>query len=530
MPIDADEDRRRSSRCSARSDPGRRREHGRGVRDSSLRPDARSPQLAREIERARSTPWSRRCPDLYGRLVGKRITRALLPRRDRRRTACTCATTCSRATWRWTRRPATRSRAGRPGYGDLHAVPDLGDAAARGLARRHRARALRRRIAARRRAGRGRAARRSCSASSRALAERGLHREDGQRARVLPVPRRLRGRAREGLSQISSRRGDYVEDYHVLSSTLRRGRDRRDPRARRRLRRSPSSSARASGGRASTRSTCATREALEMADRHVRLQARREGDRGARGPRRSPSWRSSTTRSPAAACTSTRASGRRRRRAGLRGRRRALRGHARAALGRVPPLPRRAARARARARAAASRPTVNSYKRYRAGTFAPTRHRLELRQPHGRLPRRGPTARRCASSAGSPAPTRIPTSRTRRCWPPASTASSSASSRVRRSRATSTRAPDLPAGPAHAARGAPRVRAEPRSCARVRRRRDGAPAPLRAHRAAPGRARGHRRGARALLRADLSGVDGHRVSPADRHHHLPPRDARAAGR
>ena len=56
-------------------------------------------------------------------------------------------------------------------------------------------------------------------------------------------------------------------------------------------------------------------------------------------------------------------------------------------------------------------PYVNSYKRFTAGTFAPTKAIWSHRQPHRRLPagRRG-QRRRCASSAGSAAPTSTPTS------------------------------------------------------------------------------------------------------------------------
>ena len=56
---------------------------------------------------------------------------------------------------------------------------------------------------------------------------------------------------------------------------------------------------------------------------------------------------------------------------------------------------------------------------------------LGPRQPHLRLPHRRPRRSRGGSSAGSPAPTSTPTSATRRCWPPASTASSRAPTRAR---------------------------------------------------------------------------------------------------
>ena len=149
-------DRRRSSRCSGRWTP------------TMPEPGAGSPRP----RRARARRGRRQHPHRGHRAA--RPVRAARRQADHTRAssstrsptaACTCATTCSRATWRWTRRPATRSRAGRPGYGDLHAVPDLAHAAARGVARGHRDRALRRVRARTARRSRSRRAG-SCSASS----------------------------------------------------------------------------------------------------------------------------------------------------------------------------------------------------------------------------------------------------------------------------------------------------------------------------------------------------------------------------
>ena len=69
-------------------------------------------------------------------------------------------------------------------------------------------------------------------------------------------------------------------------------------------------------------------------------------------------------------------------------------------------------------------PYINSYKRFMAGTFAPTRADLELRQPDGGLSgSAAPIPRPSASNAGSAAPISIPISPSRHCSPPVSTAS-----------------------------------------------------------------------------------------------------------
>ena len=56
-------------------------------------------------------------------------------------------------------------------------------------------------------------------------------------------------------------------------------------------------------------------------------------------------------------------------------------------------------------------PTINSYKRYVDALVGADPPRMELRQSHGRLPRRWQRQRACASNAAFPAPTAIPISR-----------------------------------------------------------------------------------------------------------------------
>ena len=82
-------------------------------------------------------------------------------------------------------------------------------------------------------------------------------------------------------------------------------------------------------------------------------------------------------------------------------------------------------------------PNVNSYKRYAAGSWAPTT--LAWGTTTGRAASgSSATGRRCARRRGSPAPTRTRTSRSRRSSPPGSTGSSASWSCRRRSRATPT--------------------------------------------------------------------------------------------
>jgi glutamine synthetase len=77
-------------------------------------------------------------------------------------------------------------------------------------------------------------------------------------------------------------------------------------------------------------------------------------------------------------------------------------------------------------------PNVNSYKRFVAGTWAPTTRSWGLEN------RTATTRARPGSSTASPAPTRIRTSSPPRCWPAVSTASRTSSNRATRSTATPT--------------------------------------------------------------------------------------------
>ena len=267
----------------------------------------------------------------------------------------------------------------------------------------------------------------------------------------------------------------------------RRGRDRRDPRARRRVGDRRSSSARASGGPGQHEINLRYAEALEMADRHVlyKLAAKEIAARAGRV-------------------------------AHVHGEvRRVARGQQPARAREPVDASRTSRRSRARARSRA-RPCTSSdaFRHFLGGLLAharevallvraqselvqalPRRHvradadRLELRQPHGGLPRGGRGRRRCASSAGSRAPTRIPISSTRRCSPRGSTGIENAIEPGPAFAGDAYAAADLPQVPTHAARGRARVRGERVRATRVRRRRDRPSAPLRAHRAAPGRTR-----------------------------------------
>ena len=150
-------------------------------------------------------------------------------------------------------------------------------------------------------------------------------------------------------------------------------------------------------------------------------------------------------------------------------------------------------------------PTVNSYKRYVDASWAPTRlaWSYDNRTAGFRVVGDGPE--RCGSSAGSPAPTAIRISRSPR-----------RSRRVSTASANRTEPPECFAGDIYAARHLPRVpttpargdrsrsRASEFATRRLRRRRGRALRPL-----LPDRARGvfdggHRLGAAALLRADLT--------------------------
>ena len=171
-------------------------------------------------------------------------------------------------------------------------------------------------------------------------------------------------------------------------------------------------------------------------------------------------------------------------------------------LGRLPLVPRRLDRARA-GRDGVLRADGQLVQALRGRLVGADAARLELRQPHRRLPRRRRRTRACASSAASPAPTAIRTSRSPRRWPPGSTASQPDRAAASASAATSTRHDICRACP-HTLRGRHR---------RVRRKRvrEAAPSATRSSSTTPtssGPRRppsgsGHRLGAAAILRADL---------------------------
>ena len=167
-------------------------------------------------------------PDLYGRLVGKRITGIVLPRRGRRSHGMHVCDYLLACDMEMDPTPGYAFTSWETGYGDLHAVPDL-DAARRRLARRARAIVL-------------------CDAVDRGdapvevaprtilrrqlerAAERGPRAADGERARVLPLrATTTRGAARRATGTCDHepglRRGLPRAVEHV-----RRARDRRDPR------------------------------------------------------------------------------------------------------------------------------------------------------------------------------------------------------------------------------------------------------------------------------------------------------------
>ncbi len=243
---------------------------------------------------------------------------------------------------------------------------------------------------------------------------------------------------------------------------------------------------------------------LEMADRHVIYKQAAKEIAAAAGLRRSRSWRSSTSSSPAAACTCTRACGADGEPA-FAERREPLRGQPGARADRCSAGCSAACSRHARElRAGSSLPTSNSYKRYRAGTFAPTGIAWSVRQPHRRLPhrRRRPVAAR-----------RVPHPRRRRESLPR--LRGHAGRRPRRHRAqaraagrpstaTPTPRPTCPACRARCPKRSPSCETSRLRAPRLRRRRGRAPAALRPHRAGGLRHARERRRARTLLRTDLS--------------------------
>ena len=112
-------------------------------------------------------------------------------------------------------------------------------------------------------------------------------------------------------------------------------------------------------------------------------------------------------------------------------------------------------------------PYVNSYKRFVAGTFAPTKAvwSTDNRTAGYRLVGDG-HARRSASSAGSAAPTSTPTSPTRRRSPPASTGSSASWSSEPEFRGDAYAARRMPRDPEDAARRHRGAAPARRCCAR----------------------------------------------------------------
>ncbi len=106
-----------------------------------------------------------------------------------------------------------------------------------------------------------------------------------------------------------------------------------------------------------------------------------------------------------------------RRRAGVRRGRRALR-----------PLPRRPDRQRSRSSRSSSRPTINSYKRYRGRKLGADDARVGPRQPHVRVPHRRARRLEARRDADSRAATSTRTSPSRRSSRPACTGSRRSSS------------------------------------------------------------------------------------------------------
>ena len=261
----------------------------------------------------------------------------------------------------------------------------------------------------------------------------------GVGARVLPVP---------GLATTRPRRSGYPDltPHSDVDRGLphppddpRRVPHPPDPQRHGRARASRSSSPRARPARASTRSTSRYADALKMADRHVDLQERRQGDRRRSTAGRSRSWRSTRWTRSARRATCTRACGTPTATTSLmwsddgpttcppsfRGWLGGLVAHRPRARVDVRPVRELATSATSPSRG--RRPRSRG-----ATTTAPAATGSSA------------TARRSASSRASPAPTRTRTSRSRRRSPPGCTASSNehraaadASSATRTTRPTS---------------------------------------------------------------------------------------------
>ena len=175
-------------------------------------------------------------------------------------------------------------------------------------------------------------------------------------------------------------------------------------------------------------------------------------------------------------------------------------------------------------------PTVNSYKRYVDALVGADAPRLELRQPHRRLPRR---RRRPEPAHRVPHPGRrlqpLPRARRRarlraRRHREQDRAAASASS------ATSTRRASLPRVPYTLREAIGRVRSERIRQARVRRRRRRALHPLLPHRGSGLRQGGHRLGAAAVLREDHDETQGQSRAHHRRRQRHRPRSRRCSSR
>ena len=206
----------------------------------------------------------------------------------------------------------------------------------------------------------------------------------GVGARVLPVPRVATRRPRRRASTDLTPHSQVIEDYHILQTTRDEYLIRADPQRHRR-RGHPGRVLEGRGRPRPARDQPAVRRRAEMADRHVDLQERREGDRRLRRPRRSRSWRSTRWTRSARRATCTRACGTPTATKSLMWERRRARPH----VAGVPRLARRPDRARPRARVDV-RPDGQLLQALPARVVGADRARVGRRQPHVRLPGRRP--------------------------------------------------------------------------------------------------------------------------------------------
>ena len=325
------------------------------------------------------------------------------------------------------------------------------DAAAHPLARRHGARALRRRLGGRL-AGRRLAAPGAERQVERARAA-GLRADVRLRARVLPLQGELRRGAREALPRPHAVGPVHPRLPHPRDDLRRAA----DPARSAAACTAPGIPVEFSKGEAwpgQHEINFRYADAVTIGRPPHDLQERRQGDRLPE--------RLSTTfmakpdqRGSAARATSTRASGATARSAFVDGE-----------SDRRLPITSSPARSRARRELALFvAPTINSYKRYAAGSLGADVARLGARQPHLRLPRRRPRAAR-ARRVPDPGRRRQPVPRVRgadRGRPRRDRAGDSSAGRS--SRATRTR-PDAEPLPVDAARGDRGARGQRRSPAR----------------------------------------------------------------